>query len=451
MRTVASSLVPAVAALLTGCVSPRSVPRTDTPPTAETGMWWTDFGDTNLVRMIDLVRSRNRDMVQAAARIDEAQARARVVGADAGLQARGVVSGGRNRFSESTRNPLAPGPRDDFTTRLDLSYEVDLWGRLDATRRAARQRVVLSEAERSALELSLLARVATLYFERQGVLAEAALLERQLEAYAEMIEVQGVREKAGYAPALERERTDVERAARQMELDGLRLQARQTAHALAVLCGVPPEELGIPDTQSTAAVPAAPRTLPLDWLAFRPDVAAARAAWEAAKAQAEAAQAARYPALSLSGSIGCEANRARDLLDWQSRLWNLVGGLTSPLLDGGRLDAQLEVERARVRAAAAAFEQAVLTAYREVADAMQALETLARQQSEATTGAEAAMRLRALSGKRFAAGLVSYLEVLESDRASLAAQRSVVQVETRCRVASVDLVRALARPWMAGR
>lgn len=450
MRTLATPLVLASAALLAGCVSPRPASRTEPAQPPSSAPMWTSFGDTNLVRVMTLVLERNRDLTQAGARIDESRAKARLAGADGTPQVRGRATAGRDRMSETTDNPLAPGPCGTLAARLELSYEADLWGRLDAARRAARQQVILSEADRSALEITLLARTATLYFQRQGGLAEAALLERQIAAYAEAIQVQDVRAKAGFAPALERERMEVERSARQLELDGLRLQARQTAHALALLCGVPPEELVLPDCWSSAALPPPPRTLPMEWLDARPDVAAARAAWESAKSRAEAARAARYPSLVFTGAIGLETNSARDLLDWRSRLWNLVGGLTAPLLDGGRLGAQFDVERARVRAAAAEYEQKVLTAHREVADALQALDTLLHQEAEAACGRDAAARLRALSGARHTAGLVSYLEVLESDRSHWAAERAVVQVETRRRVASVDLARALARPWDDG-
>jgi outer membrane protein TolC len=150
--------------------------------------------------------------------------------------------------------------------------------------------------------------------------------------------------------------------------------------------------------------------------------------------------------LRLSGSLGFETAHAEDLLDWQSRLWALVGGLTAPLLDGGRLRGQVEIERAQVRRAAAAYEQAVLTAYRDTADSMQALHFLARQREAAAAGRDAAGRALVLSRDRHAGGFVSYLEVVDSERAQLAAELSIVRIDAQRQSATVDLIRALGIP-----
>ncbi len=459
MRLSARILFPAAVCWLAGCSTPPPAPlRTPVSALADTNRagsavsrplprdWWTAFGDPELDRFVALAREQNRELEQAAARIDEARARLWLAGAESALQATGTAGAGRTRTSESIGNPLGPGPRNAFSLGVDFSYEADLWGRVRATREAARQQAGVSEAERAALEISLLGRVAAAQFERLAAAREAALIQRQLAGYADAEQVQRARAEGGFATDLDFQRVRVEQAAREGELAQARLRTRRAAHALAVLCGQPPEAVAAEVDPAPASVPEVPGRLSMELLEARPDVAAARGVWEAARARMEAARAALYPALRLSGSIGFETAHAEDLLDWQSRLWALVGGLTAPLLDGGRLRGQVEIERAQVRRAAAAYEQAVLTAYRDTADSMQALHFLARQREAAEAGRDAAGRALSLSRECHAGGFVSYLEVVDSERAQLAAELSIVRIDAQRQSATVDLIRALGIP-----
>jgi NodT family efflux transporter outer membrane factor (OMF) lipoprotein len=433
-----------------GCVTPPPsalrAPPAPPGPASSAEAWWTSFADPALDRLMAEARANNRDLEQAAARLDEARARARIAGAEGALRADAVAVAARTRSSESVETPLPPGPRNRYAPGVDMRYEVDLWGRIRSTREAARQQVLVSEAERAALELSLLGRVAAAYFEQQAAMREVALIEAQLAGYADAEQVNRARADAGLSSELDAQRVAVERAVREGERSDALLTARLAAHRLDVLCGRAPGSTVPAPPRGEAVIPVAPDAVGGERLERRPDVAAARAAWERALAQARSAHAAFRPSLVLSGSIGYEASAFEELFDWRSRLWSLAGGLSAPLLEGGRIRGEYDVAVAQVRAATAAYEETMLVAYREVADALQAIDLLAAQLRSVETGCAAASRALDLSRERYAGGFVSYLEVVESERSLLAAQRTKVQVGLGLQLAHIDLLRALSAP-----
>lgn len=410
--------------------------------------WWTAFDDTELNRLIARAREQNRNLAQAAARIEAAQATARLVGADAALQVSGSGNVSRSRISENTvSSPLIPLYQTRLGIGFQFVYEADLWGRIRALREAAKKQVELSVADRATAEIALCAEVAKAHLNRLAVLREQRVVERQLLAYAETEKIQTIRTDAGFSTDLDASRTRVEVATREGELAVLREREQALRLALDILCGDAAGANTFTNQPSQEQrVPLIPRTLSLALLEQRPDVAAKRLRWEAAFQRVCAAQAARYPALTLSGKIGTESERLSDLLDWKSRLWSLVAGLSAPLLDGGRLKAAKDVEQAGLKEAAAGYEVAVLTAYREVADALNTLRGIEERQTATERARTASLRTRELAKERYEKGFVTYLEVIESERSVLTAERTLVQLIASRQTAIIDLIRALGIP-----
>jgi NodT family efflux transporter outer membrane factor (OMF) lipoprotein len=410
--------------------------------------WWTAFDDAELNRLIARAREQNRNLAQAAARIEAAQATARLVGADSALQVNGSATISRSRISESTvSSPMIPLGQTRLGLGLQFAYEADLWGRIRALREAASKNVELSVAERETAEIALCSEVAKAYLNRLAVIREQSVVERQLAAYAQTEKLQNVRAEAGYSTDLDSSRTRVEVATREGEQAILREREQALCHALDILCG----DAAGANTFTNRSVqdpktPVIPQTLSLALLEQRPDVAAKRLRWEAIFQRVYAAQAARYPALTLSGKIGTESERLSDLLDWKSRLWSVVAGLTAPILDGGRLKASKEVEDAALKEAAAGYEAAVLTAYREVADALNTLRALEERQAAAERAREASKRTLVLAKERYEKGFATYLDVIESERSLLTAERTLVQLVALRQNATIDLIRALGIP-----
>ncbi|MEI7946916.1 MAG: efflux transporter outer membrane subunit [bacterium] len=410
--------------------------------------WWTSFRDPELDRLIARAREQNRNLAQALARIEAAQAAARLVGAESALQVSGTAGASRSRMSASTvSSPFIPLYQTRLGIGFQFAYEADLWGRIRALREAAAKNVELSVAERETADITLCAEVAKAYLGRLALLRETALLDRQLAAYGETEKLQTVRSDAGFSTDLDVSRTRIESANREGERAALYERAQALRHALDLLCGdaaAPGVVTNKPPVETFT--PEVPETLSLSLLEQRPDVAAKRVKWEVAVQRVHAARTARYPALTLSGKIGTESDRLSDLLDWRSRLWSIAAGLSAPILDGGRLAASLDLERAALNEAAAGYEAAVLTAYREVADALNTLHSLVERQRAAEAAREASRRALALSRERYDKGFVTYLEVIESERALLTAERALVQLQASRQTATIDLIRALGIP-----
>ena len=410
--------------------------------------WWTAFRDPELDRLIARAREQNRNLAQASARIEAAQAAARIVGAESAPQVSGSASASRSRMSESTvSSSFIPLYQTRLGMGFQFAYEADLWGRIRALREAAAKNVELSVSERATAEITLCAEVAKAYLSRLALLRESALLERQLAAYNETEKLQTIRADAGFATDLDSARTRIEVATREGERAALRERAQALRHALDLLCGDAAVPGGATNTAPAEAfAPEVPETLSLSLLEQRPDVASKRVKWEAAVQRVHAARTARYPALTLSGKIGTESDSLSDLLDWRSRLWSIAAGLTAPILDGGRLAASLDLERAGLNEAAAGYEAAILNAYREVADALNTLHALTERQRAAEAACEASRRAISLSRERYDKGFVTYLEVIESERSLLLAERTRVQLQAGRQTATIDLIRALGIP-----
>ena len=452
--------------ILTGCIQTPDKPLTTPAPAPTMALaaeptssvrrverplpkdWWTAFNDPALNSLIARARVQNRNLVQASARIEAAQATARLVGAESALQVSGVATASRARLSESTlSSSFIPLEQTRLGLGVQFAYEADLWGRIRALRQAASTHVELTVAERETAEISLCAEVAKAYLTRLALLREEQVLERQITAYTETEKIQTIRMESGFATELDRSRTRVEVATREGERAVLRERQQALCHVLDLLCGDAAGVNMFTNKPAEAAVtPFVPGALSLSLLEQRPDVAAQRLRWEVALQRVYAAQAARYPSLTLSGKIGTESERLSDLLDWKSRLWSVVAGLSAPILDGGRLKASKDIELAALKEAAAGYEASVLTAYREIADALNTLRAIEARQGAAQQAREASQRTLSLAQERYEKGFVTYLDVIESERSLLNADRTLVQLQALRQVATIDLIRALGIP-----
>jgi multidrug efflux system outer membrane protein len=220
-----------------------------------------------------------------------------------------------------------------------------------------------------------------------------------------------------------------------------------------VLVGKAPAELDMAAQPLAFAPIAIPAGLPSQLLERRPDIAAAERAMAAANARIGVARAAWFPRLTLSGLFGFESADLGDLFRSSSRTWALgpIAGtaLAMTVLDGGRRKANEEGAHAAFDETAANYRQSVLTALREVEDALSGLRILAQQAAEQANSIEAAQRAAQLSSARYRAGYVNYLEVIDAERQVLATQRAATQVERERALATVALVRALGGGWEA--
>ncbi len=411
------------------------------------GTWWKAFNDPTLDALVERAGAGNTDIQQAAARL--AQARALLRGAQAdrtpqiGAGASADRGAGANAASGST-------PATLLQAGLNLSYELDLFGRLSRTQDAAALDAQSREALLQSTRLLVQAEVAQTYLALRATDTERALMQDTATAYADTLRLTQRRFDAGDVAELDVIRIQTELAATEAEVIALDRARAELEHALAVLLGEPASGFALTPDTTARALPVIPAGVPATVLARRPDVAAAQAALLAAQARVGVAQAAWFPRVSLTGAAGFASPELGDLFQWSARSWGVGALLSLPLFDGGRREAGLQATRAQFDDAAAQYRGQVLNALREVEDQLSALRLLRDQSQAQGRAVNAAQRASAISETRYRNGLVSQLELLDARRNELLNRRQAQRVEAAQQQATVRLIRALGGAWEQG-
>ncbi|MDR2324729.1 MAG: efflux transporter outer membrane subunit [Acidovorax sp.] len=408
------------------------------------GAWWRVFGDPVLSDLVERAGQANTEVQQAAARLAEARALLRSADAQRMPQL-GASAGVARQAGADTAGGMQPGTLG--TAGLGLSYELDLFGRLSQGSEAARQDAQARAALLQSTLLVVQADVAQTYLQLRAVQTERALVAQSLVAYQDSLRLTQRRYQAGDVAELDVARMQTEVAA--TASDALVLERREVTltHALAVLVGEVAGRFTLAPTEGEVALPVIPAGVPGTVLARRPDVSAAQAAVLAAQARVGVAQAAWFPAITLTGHGGYASPDLGDLFKWSARSWGLGALLSLPLFDGGQRAAQEEGAKARLEAAVAAQRGQVLGAFRDVEDQLSSLRLLAGQSQVLGQAVESAQRATHLSDVRYRNGLVSQLELLDARRNELSNRRQALQVRSAQYTATVGLIRALGGGW----
>ena len=416
------------------------------------GTWWEVFGDDQLNALEAGLAGSNQDLKAADARFREARA---LIGVSRAAQSPVVAlapsaalvrNSGNTSVSSSTLTPPITGV---YSVPLDLSYEIDVWGRIHRTVDAARDRAQASAADRQTVALSLQAELALDYFELRSADAQRRLLDAAVAAFTEALRLTTNRFQGGAAS-----RSDVAQAKTQLE--STRVQATDVAvqraryeHAIAALLGRPPSALSLGAAPLDATPPAIPAGLPSQLLERRPDVAAAERRAAEANERVGIARASFFPSLMLNATGGFEGNTLANWFAWPSRFWAIGPAAVQTLVDGGKRRAVSEAATAAYDATVAEYRQAALTAFQQVEDnlaALRILEQEARQQDAATAAARESLRV---SNDRYLAGADPYLQVLIAQTIALSNERNDVEIMRRRMVSSVLLIKSLGGGWTA--
>jgi outer membrane protein, multidrug efflux system len=417
------------------------------------GLWWSIFHDEQLDSLEAQVADANQDLKAAIARLDQARALTR--------EARSAYFPTVNASAGVTRTHVSPnGPRfvtsrgvyNDFVLDADVSYEVDLWGRIRNSVAAARASQQASAGDLAVLDLSLRSELATDYFTLRSLDAQQELLDRTVIDYADALKLtRNLYEGgAGVIADVEQAQSQLETARTQAE--DTRLQRAQTEHAIAVLIGRPatgfhidPHPLAI-DVEPPSIDPGLPSAL----LERRPDVAAAERRVAAANAQIGVTRAAWFPVFSLSGLAGFESLNGSNWIEAPSRIWSFGPSLVQTVFDGGLRSAQNDAARASYEEQVAQYRRSVLTAYQEVEDNLAALHHLANESGSEAAAVKATRGALQQAQYRYKGGAATYLEVVVNENAALAAQLSATSIQLRRMNAAVLLVKALGGGWSSG-
>ena len=414
------------------------------------GPWWRMFGDPDLDTLEDQVTAANQDLKAAVARFDQARALAKVARADLFPTINATAGETSGNLSRDVANPLPHQRYDDDVVGLSASYELDVWGRVRDTARAARDQAEASAGDLAAVSLSLHAEAAIDYLTLRGLDAETAVLDETIAAYASALDLTQSRYKAGYAaePDVSAAQTNLDLARARASEN--RLNRARLEHALAILAGEAPVAFTLPVRQVSFEPPPVAAALPGDLLQRRPDIAAAERRVESANYAIGAARAAFFPTFSLNALVGTEARNPSALFTGGATTWAAGAAGMLNLFDGGLRRGVDDKAHAELDEAAAHYRQAVLVAYGEVEDNLAALRLLGEEDTSQASAVDAATRSRTQAERRYTAGYANYYDVITAQNIELSAKLDQVQIRYRRMNADVLLVKALGGGWRLG-
>ncbi|HET9794430.1 MAG TPA: efflux transporter outer membrane subunit [Thermoanaerobaculia bacterium] len=415
------------------------------------GPWWEMFGDPGLDALEEQVAISNQNVKQAEAAYRVARAVARGARADLFPTVTGNAGVTRSQGAAhaATGAGATPGVADFYSVSADVSWEIDVWGRIRRNVEAQVEAAQASEADLENARLSFQAELAADYFALREADAEKDLLDTNVAGYERALTLTTDRFRQGVVSAVDVAQAQTQLSATRAQATDVALRRAQLEHAIAVLVGKPPAALSLPPAPLTADPPAIPTVLPSELVERRPDVASAERQVAAANARIGVAEAAFFPALGLSASGGYGNSVISHLFSLPDRFWSIGASLVGTLFSGGKRRAAKEQAVAGYDAAVASYRQSVLTAFQDVEDQLAALRLLgdeAKDQAEAVAAAE---RSLSLAQTRYTGGITSYLEVITAETAALANERAAVQLRDRRMAAAVSLVRALGGGWRA--
>jgi multidrug efflux system outer membrane protein len=415
------------------------------------GEWWKLFGDDVLSALETEALAANQDLHAAAARVEQARAAAGLARANYWPQFAVNGSVTRERASGTTDNVLPDTLTTTYRAPLVASWELDLFGRVRRLTESARAEAGASEATFESVRLSLTAEVAAGYFSLRALEQELAIVQETIALRRRAFDLVTARLRSGTAADLDAARAENELASTEVEASVLANRRATVQNALAVLVGRPASGFEIAGSANRAlgqvAVPVIPAGLPSDLLERRPDIAAAERSLAGANARIGVAKAAFFPAISLTGGAGYASGDIDRLFQADSRAWSIGPSLYLPIFQGGRNRANLARSRAAYEEAVAVFRQRVLVAFREVQDALTAIHYLSEQSGAQERALSSAHRATVLAQRRYDAGYVSYLEVIDAQRTALSNQRASVQLTAQRLNTSIALIKALGGGW----
>jgi multidrug efflux system outer membrane protein len=453
-RTVQILLVAAFSLLLTGCVvgpdykKPPSVTPPDwgwklAEPRDQTlkGDWWKSFHDPLLDQLEAQAGATNQLLQVAMARVDQARAVAGI--AESKFFPQLSFDPSISRFHTQLNHVPSDLTATAYTSPLDLSYEVDLWGKIRRASQSAQAQAEAVVADYYSVLLTLHGDVAMNYFLLRQLDAQITLLNETLELRKNSVSITSERFHAGLASELDLDLARTQVAQTKTLVTETQRQRADLQNALALLCGQPAATFLVEPGTLNEIVPAVPVGLPSALLERRPDVAEAERKMAAANAQIGVAKAAFFPALTLTGEAGYSSFHASSLLNWESQLFQIGPAVTLPIFNGGRLKSELKQVRANYQATCAGYQQQVLMAFKDVSDSLVDLNSYDDQALSEADAVDAANRAANLSKERYKRGLINYLDVLDAERTQLETQSKAIQIHALQLVSTVHLIKAL--------
>lgn len=407
---------------------------------AATG-WLDEFNDPRLDALVDAALVRNLDLQATAARLETARANARISGSDQYPTIGAGLSGGRGQylFDESPTTVTS----DSYGLSFDLSWEIDVWGRLRDGASASIADYEAAAADLEGARLSLAGNTAKSWFRTTTARQQLTLAEETVTSFESTVDLVRSRFESGISSSLEL-RLALANAASARALKNFRAQElEQSVRALEVLVGdYPANSLETVDVLPEITTPV-PAGLPSDLLTRRPDILAAERRLSASDLRVSEARKGLLPALRLTGSAGTASEDLSNIVDADYSVWSVIGGLTQPLFQGGRLKANLERSKAEAERIYFAYSKTILTAFLEVENTLAGEKYLVSREKDLLEAAVQSEGAQRLAEDEYAAGLTEIITVLESQRRALNAKIEFLSIREQRLRNRVDLHLAL--------
>jgi multidrug efflux system outer membrane protein len=425
-----------------------AAPRDDT----SRGEWWKIFRDPDLDRLENLALQNSPSLQAAAARVDQARAAARISTANWMPDIRLNTDGKREQTSGNLPTPIPVdiprGRVNSFSTVLDLSYEIDFWGKIRREVESARATADSTSASYHNALLTLTGDVAAQYFLLRAADAELAALRTTIGLRDKFKTLLDDKFKAGAIPETDLARAITEVATAKAELADVKRQRQEASDTLALLCGQPASSFTVRENPiGSKAPPVVPAGLPAAVLERRPDIAAAERLVAARNADIGVAVSAYFPAVKLTGTAGYLSNEVDTLLGADSRVWSLGPSISLPISGLSVIKFNVRRQKATREEAIANYRQAVLTAIRDVETSLAQTRYLREQADAVSEVLTASTKATGLIRESYERGTLSYFEYLDAERTRLQTERQTAQISAQRHMATVRLIKALGGGW----
>ena len=432
----------------------KELPTAVKPPAIDdvvTRRWWEVFADPELNALEEQVDINNQNVAQAEARFRQARALVSQTRAAYFPTVTAGVGITRTAPSETAGSSTSRSNQafTDHSLPIDVSWELDVWGRIRRSVESSQALAQASEADLEAARLSARAELAQDYFELRSLDGQKQILNDTVVAFEKSLQLTDNRYRSGIASRGDVLQAETQLKTTQAQAIDVGVQRAQLEHAIALLIGKAPADLTVTTAPLAATPPTIPAGVPSELLKRRPDVASAERTLVSSNAQIGVAEAAYYPTLSVDSQGGFESSSWSKWFSVLGRFWSAGFSLSETLFDGGARKAQVEQAKAVYDADMAAYRQSVLIGFQEVEDNLAALRILAEEANAQDEAVRAAQQSLAVTNNQYQAGIVSYLNVVVAQTTALNNERTAVDILGRRLNACVLLVKALGGGWKA--
>ena len=446
-----------LAAALAGCATkvavPEAPPAVDVPASwtnsAKRGLadrvdadWWKRFGNAELTGLVAAGQGSNLDLIAARARVRQAEAQARI----AGVQLLPTVD-----FSTGASRdlPISSGAASTSTNVwLSTAYEVDFWGKNDASVKSADASLKANRYDRQTVALTTTSAIVSVYLQVLSLNDRLDIAREHVENAEKVLQLVAAQREAGSASPLDLARQRSAVAGLKAAIPDLQQQEREALSALAILLGRPPQSFTIENHGLDSVVlPDVTPGLPSELLNRRPDILRAEAVLESANADVVAARAALFPRIRLTGAAGAQSNALLSLFNGPNLLATVGASLVAPIFDGGRLKSERDLAIARKQELVQVYRSTVVAALTEVDNVLGQIRTIDEQRRLKSTEMEQARIANDLSQIRYKVGAEDLMTVLDTQRAMSDVQNDLGMLKLKRLQATVSLFKALGGGW----